>query len=461
MGSHTTNPIDVANGSSHLATADVESKNNLCNPNALGECAPRVGCALDSARRFTDDFDESESSLPVRNPLAEEDNVSCLSHSSSLESSSEKQGLLECNQPISGPSRVPLNRRKKYDDDDDDGSSFGGSTSCSEDSFVLTNCSSSSADPKSPQCCNKTVEQAKDLSQCLSNICSELQSLDSLMPVVDFEKLEKDWVKAAEDREMVQRRQRMSEQVRRRLAMEEFDKPGWLSKRQHYRSSFGSRLQLGMNLEVCFVNDSDLCEQNEECEKAEEGTLHKSVSTPNLAVILAANGSAEQSSHCTMSASELRRMSQEDQDADFTVKQKRLEKEALLLLTKAQEAAHMQMEVERQARQSAPGALDALIGVSLSRHKKLSRSQLTKMSTTCLQIILNDLHAKIRELNDELMQLLVQKDTLHMEQDSMLVDIADLLQHRKDESPSLLSNFVTELTTTTHKYDRLLKIFRR
>uniref|UniRef100_A0A5S6QXY9 SCHIP-1 domain-containing protein n=1 Tax=Trichuris muris TaxID=70415 RepID=A0A5S6QXY9_TRIMR len=458
MGSHTDNLISIAKDNNDLAAVGVESKNNSYSPNGVAESVLRAGCALDSARQFAEEFDDSESSLPARNPNADEDNTSCLSHSSSLESSSE-QGLLEFDQRVCSPTNVSRSRRGN--EEDDDNSSFGGSTSCSEDSFVLTNCSSSSADPNSPHCCNKTVETAKDLSQCLSSLCSELQSLDSLMPVVDFEKLEKHWVKAAEDREMVQRRQRMSEQVRRRLAMEEFDKPGWLSKRQHHRSSFGSRLQSGMNLEVCFVNDSDLCEQSDESDKVEEGVLHKSVSTPNFAVISAANGSPEQASHCTMSASELRRMSQEDQGADFAAKQKRLEKEALLLLTKAQEAAHMQMEVERQARQAAPGALDALIGVSLSQQKRLSRSQLTRMSTTCLQIILNDLHAKIRELNDELVQLLVQKDTLHMEQDSMLVDIADLLQHRKDESPSLPSNFVAEFTTTTHKYDKLFKIFRR
>ena len=62
------------------------------------------------------------------------------------------------------------------------------------------------------------------------------------------------------------------------------------------------------------------------------------------------------------------------------------------MLHKAKQAAHMQMEVERQAR-AARSPIEDVIGVPLAR--KMSRVQLSKMGVTQLQIILNDLHTKI------------------------------------------------------------------
>lgn len=50
------------------------------------------------------------------------------------------------------------------------------------------------------------------------------------------------------------------------------------------------------------------------------------------------------------------------------------------------------------------------------------------MCVTQLLIIINDLHSKIELHNEELVHLLIERDNLHMEQDSMLVDIEDLLQ---------------------------------
>lgn len=62
------------------------------------------------------------------------------------------------------------------------------------------------------------------------------------------------------------------------------------------------------------------------------------------------------------------------------------------MLHKAKQAAHMQMEVERQAR-AARSPIEDVIGVPLAR--KLSRVQLSKMGVTQLQIIVNELHTKI------------------------------------------------------------------
>uniref|UniRef100_A0A914VGD8 Schwannomin interacting protein 1 C-terminal domain-containing protein n=2 Tax=Plectus sambesii TaxID=2011161 RepID=A0A914VGD8_9BILA len=59
------------------------------------------------------------------------------------------------------------------------------------------------------------------------------------------------------------------------------------------------------------------------------------------------------------------------------------------------------------------------------------------MGVTQLQIIVNDLHTKIEAQNHELVQLLIERDSLHMEQDSMLVDVEDMIQHQRSDDLAL------------------------
>lgn len=53
------------------------------------------------------------------------------------------------------------------------------------------------------------------------------------------------------------------------------------------------------------------------------------------------------------------------------------------------------------------------------------------MNITQLQILVNNLHSRIEVLNESLVRLLIERDNLHMEQDSMLVDVEDLIQYCK------------------------------
>lgn len=54
---------------------------------------------------------------------------------------------------------------------------------------------------------------------------------------------------------------------------------------------------------------------------------------------------------------------------------------------------------------------------------------LTDMNIAQLQIIVNELHTQIEKLNERLVQYLMERDDLHMSQDSMLVDIEDLTRY--------------------------------
>lgn len=54
---------------------------------------------------------------------------------------------------------------------------------------------------------------------------------------------------------------------------------------------------------------------------------------------------------------------------------------------------------------------------------------LTDMNIAQLQVIVNEFHTQIERLNENLVQYLMERDDLHMSQDSMLVDIEDLTRY--------------------------------
>ena len=59
-------------------------------------------------------------------------------------------------------------------------------------------------------------------------------------------------------------------------------------------------------------------------------------------------------------------------------------------------------------------------------HHKLNRRILTPMNVSQLQVILNYLLTQIETLNENLVQYLITRDELAIEQDSLLTDIEDI-----------------------------------
>lgn len=106
-----------------------------------------------------------------------------------------------------------------------------------------------------------------------------------------------------------------------------------------------------------------------------------------------------------------------------------------MALAQAKEMARMQMEIERQRQKKSPitemvrNSLEK-VGIPFPEEKRrLSRQILTEMNVAQLQVIVNDLHTQIETLNESLVKFLMERDDLHMEQDSMLVDIEDLTRY--------------------------------
>ncbi|XP_050438877.1 schwannomin-interacting protein 1 isoform X2 [Adelges cooleyi] len=74
------------------------------------------------------------------------------------------------------------------------------------------------------------------------------------------------------------------------------------------------------------------------------------------------------------------------------------------------------------------------VGAKLDNdRRRVSRHFLMRLNLAQLQVIVNDLHSYIEYLNESLVNLLLERDELHMAKDSMLVDIEDL-KHTARES---------------------------
>ncbi|XP_028297126.1 schwannomin-interacting protein 1-like isoform X3 [Gouania willdenowi] len=123
-----------------------------------------------------------------------------------------------------------------------------------------------------------------------------------------------------------------------------------------------------------------------------------------------------------------------DDCGGFWQVQRRLQEEARVALALARPMARMQVEVERQIqlhrRSLVADLLPNLPHISEGLMKRnLRRGGMRHMNLGQLQVITNDLHSQIQSLNEELVQLLVMRDELHVEQDAMLVDVEDLTRH--------------------------------
>ena len=243
------------------------------------------------------------------------------------------------------------------------------------------------------------------------------------------------------------------EEIRRRLAMGPDAED--LRAERGRKPSLQSRLQSGMNLQICFMNEtpSDTespCSENDispgstpsplnskQQQKQQMPVRPQVLSLPPLRLDSGLNSAPID-------------------EADFFARQARLQTEARMALAQAKEMAHMQMEVERQRLKQSPitemvrSSLEK-VGVQLGEdRRRLSRVLLTELNVAQLQVVANDLHARIAALNEALVEGLLRRDDLHMEQDSMLVDVEDLTRYlgAKQESLKKKQNAREQQTTS-------------
>uniref|UniRef100_A0A674HHS2 Schwannomin interacting protein 1 n=1 Tax=Taeniopygia guttata TaxID=59729 RepID=A0A674HHS2_TAEGU len=221
------------------------------------------------------------------------------------------------------------------------------------------------------------------------------------------------------------------ESIRQKLALGSFfdDGPGlYTSCSKSGKPSLSSRLQSGMNLQICFVNDSGSDKDSD----GDDSKTETSLDTPLSPM------SKQSSSYSDRDTTE--EESESLDDMDFLSRQKKLQAEAKMALAMAKPMAKMQVEVEKQNRKKSPVAdlLPHMPHISECLMKRsLKPTDLRDMTIGQLQVIVNDLHSQIESLNEELVQLLLVRDELHTEQDAMLVDIEDLTRHAESQQKHL------------------------
>ncbi|KAI4464756.1 schwannomin interacting protein 1 [Holotrichia oblita] len=244
------------------------------------------------------------------------------------------------------------------------------------------------------------------------------------------------------------------EEIRRRLAMGSED--DYYNDRPGRKPSLQARLQSGMNLQICFMNetvsDNESPSSDSECTMTNPKQLKNSAKNANVT-----NVTTEKvlppTRPATLSIGQplLQPVTQPMTETDFFARQARLQTEARMALAQAKEMARMQMEIERQRQKKSP--ITEMVRHSLEKvgipfpedRRRLSRQILTEMNVAQLQVIVNDLHTQIESLNESLVKFLMDRDDLHMEQDSMLVDIEDLTRYLGAKEQSLKEQ--TQATT--------------
>ncbi|RZC39576.1 schwannomin-interacting protein 1-like, partial [Asbolus verrucosus] len=228
------------------------------------------------------------------------------------------------------------------------------------------------------------------------------------------------------------------EEIRRRLAMGSED--DYYTDRPGRKPSLQARLQSGMNLQICFMNetvsDNESPGSDTECPMTNPKQPKTSPKNSN-SLSYQEKIAAPPARPATLSIGQplLQPVTQPMTETDFFARQARLQTEARMALAQAKEMARMQMEIERQRQKKSPitemvrNSLEK-VGIPFPEEKRrLSRQILTEMNVAQLQVIVNDLHTQIETLNESLVKFLMDRDDLHMEQDSMLVDIEDLTRY--------------------------------
>ncbi|XP_034295003.1 schwannomin-interacting protein 1 isoform X2 [Pantherophis guttatus] len=273
-----------------------------------------------------------------------------------------------------------------------------------------------------------------------------LKEQEPPLPTMDWEALEKH-LAGLQFQEQELRNQKSNytsaqknerESIRQKLALGSFfdDGPGiYTSCSKSGKPSLSSRLQSGMNLQICFVNDSGSDKDSD----ADDSKTETSLDTPLSPM------SKQSSSYSDRDTTE--EESESLDDMDFLTRQKKLQAEAKMALAMAKPMAKMQVEVEKQNRKKSPVAdlLPHMPHISECLMKRsLKPADLRDMTIGQLQVIVNDLHSQIESLNEELVQLLLIRDELHTEQDAMLVDIEDLTRHAESQQKHMTEKMPTK-----------------
>ncbi|PAV81562.1 hypothetical protein WR25_02767 [Diploscapter pachys] len=234
------------------------------------------------------------------------------------------------------------------------------------------------------------------------------------LPQFDFAKLEKQLANAAKEQQDAERRL-LGEEVRRRLALK-FDSsagPNISASTKPNKSNLAARMQNGMNLQVCYLNDlAESSTAETESESDDDCFMKKSKSAPSLK-----NACRTAMFRENPEVQRLRDRAKSGGKLDPYERQRLLVGETQRVIRASKIKAESAVDEYRRNRSKA------------SVVPRQSRHYLSKMTTAQIEEIRDLIEDAIARKNIELVQLLMNRDNMCMEHDSLLVDIDDFTEH--------------------------------
>ncbi|XP_045200477.2 uncharacterized protein LOC123554413 isoform X2 [Mercenaria mercenaria] len=251
----------------------------------------------------------------------------------------------------------------------------------------------------------------------------DVYNIETALPYIDWSSLEEKLKAASEEARLIQEARRNDrEEIRKKLAMggedgldDDDDDDDEIT---YKKPNIQSRLHSG--LQICFMNESPGDTDNEglsprQHEIHDNVKLMKNVSNlvdsdNNLSSVTDLNNPTPPTTSIQSSSPPRLKPGEDNvKTEDFHSRQEQLQNEAKMALAQV-----------------------GIPGLGEKHRKKLSLRQLQQMNLTSIQVLYNDLQTQIESLNEELVHLLMERDELHMAQDSMLVDIEDLTRRAEE-----------------------------
>jgi len=172
------------------------------------------------------------------------------------------------------------------------------------------------------------------------------------------------------------------------------------------------------NLEICFINETasddeeDIMVNPLEALSDDEDTSANSISNHNFIPRSKSDWEAFKPDDNV----------QDEVDQQLEEEKQKIQASAKVALSQCKQIARRQLVMEKQKR-LVDDPLKKLLGIT---YVDVSEDVLSNYNINTLQVVLNDFREKIEQHSTELVSLLIQKDELETEQDSMLIDIEDI-----------------------------------
>ncbi|CAB4062427.1 unnamed protein product [Lepeophtheirus salmonis] len=194
------------------------------------------------------------------------------------------------------------------------------------------------------------------------------------------------------------------------------------------------------NLSICFLNETASEDEDEEEEDQKSEEHYNSLKIERVSAKSLKRDFLNSSSSSLSSSSHSPLPSPTKSPSSFPQQIKAIQDEAKRKLEVAKYIAAKTIANDRtQRRLNSPTC--RILGLQYS--KKLNRTILTDMNVAQLQIILNSFLSTIEGLNEDLVQFLILRDELAIEQDSLLTDIEDITQSLRSDPTYIFKNTMT------------------